>query len=84
VIVIEEVSLEYKENIAYLSLGTESDKIPILTRSRMDSLSTAVEELSGKGDLQGLVICGVPEAGFCAGADVHAIQQVIKVLPTVF
>ncbi len=72
----EQVVLEIRTDVAFLFLGAADAKIPVLSFPRMESLDNALKQVEANSALKGLVIAGAASSGFCAGADVKAIQGV--------
>lgn len=70
------VSIEIVDAVAVLRLGSADERAVVLDRDRMDSLRSIVSSIKPRADLRGLIISGANERMFCAGADVHAIENV--------
>ncbi len=71
------VILKIKEKIAFLKLGSAEEKIAVLNESRMASLIETLAELKSKErEIDFLLLTGASPAGFCAGADLSAIESV--------
>lgn len=71
------VILKIKDKIAILKLGSADEKIAVLNESRMTSLVKTLAELKSKEEeIDFLVISGASPSGFCAGADLSAIESV--------
>ena len=71
------VVLERKNGIGIVHLGGAhgpgvEERIAILTLERMEALRAVVSELAAS-DLKAVIFAGMPEAGFCGGADVSII-----------
>lgn len=72
----EGVLLERQENVAIIRLGQPRERIVILSKQRMESLTRAIDALSTEKGIEGLVIIGAHFELFCAGADINVIQSV--------
>lgn len=74
----EQVVVEWHGSLAIIRLGSEEERIAILTSTRMESLAEAIEEVRKKSGVRGLVITGASISGFCAGADINVINSVAE------
>lgn len=64
------------DGIGLLRLGHPSEKIVVLNEGRMAALEKQLEFLTNQRSLKGLIITGASPGGFCAGADISAIDGV--------
>ena len=62
-----------ESGIAKISLGSENEKVVILTEDRLNSFETLVDQLIENHPI-GLIITGNSEYMFSAGADINVIQ----------
>lgn len=74
-------SLEIKNGIAILHLGSPDEKAIILNQSRVSKIEALIEEVDNKlkkdpHSLKGLIITSPTHLNFCVGADIHAIKDI--------
>src|SRR4051812_36696235 len=75
----ESVIVSIENDVAALTLGSESEPVVALTLRRMDSLDgaiTTLESAAAEGKIRGLVVRGANPRMFCAGADLKLLHLV--------
>ena len=76
------VTYSVEEGIGLLRLGAPTEKIVVLDEGRIAALEAQLSAIVSQpadlpgGKLKGLIIAGASPSGFCAGADVGAIERV--------
>jgi enoyl-CoA hydratase len=68
------VKLEVQDRIATLSVN-RPDKLNALNEQTIRELGQAVEEIAGRGDVGGVILTGVGEKAFVAGADIAELAK---------
>ncbi|HEU0012447.1 MAG TPA: enoyl-CoA hydratase-related protein [Longimicrobium sp.] len=68
------LTLEVADRIATLSVN-RPDKLNALNEQTIRELGQAVEEIAGRGDVGGVILTGVGEKGFVAGADIAELAK---------
>lgn len=74
----KEVVFSLSDGLAWIRLGPPTEKLAVLSESKMRSLDFALDECRRVNGLRALVITGSSPAGFCAGADINAIEALTK------
>jgi len=67
------------DGIALLRLGSADEAMVTLTRERLESLDTILQQLAGDARVRGVLLTGPGPGMFCAGADVGLIQSITRV-----
>jgi enoyl-CoA hydratase len=68
------LQLDVQDRIATLSLN-RPDKLNALNEQTIRELGQAVDELAGRGDVGGIILTGVGEKAFVAGADIAELAK---------
>ena len=68
------VKLEVEDRIATLSVN-RPDKLNALNEQTIRELGQAMEEIAGRGDVGGVILTGVGEKAFVAGADIAELAK---------
>lgn len=71
------VVLHVEGSLAVLRLGSADERIAVLTAERMDSLEESLTRVGTNPEIKVLVITGATAQGFCAGADISVINDVL-------
>jgi 3-hydroxyacyl-CoA dehydrogenase/enoyl-CoA hydratase/3-hydroxybutyryl-CoA epimerase len=75
-IALTDVVLEVEDGVAVLRLGRPDEAMVTLTEARIEQFEAAVQQLSQRDDLRGVVVTGPGTGMFCAGADVNLIRDI--------
>ena len=67
------------DGIALLRLGSADEAMVTLTRERLESLDTTLQQLANDARVRGVLLTGPGPGMFCAGADVGLIQSITRV-----
>jgi enoyl-CoA hydratase len=70
----QNVQLEVQDRIATLSVN-RPDKLNALNEQTIRELGRAMDEIAGRGDVGGVILTGVGEKGFVAGADIAELVR---------
>jgi 3-hydroxyacyl-CoA dehydrogenase/enoyl-CoA hydratase/3-hydroxybutyryl-CoA epimerase len=69
------LSLEFEDNIAYVCIDVEGEKLNKLSPAMLDSFEEVIIQLRSSKDLEGAVLYSGKEDNFIAGFDIEVLQQ---------
>lgn len=71
------VQLRIEGEIAIIRLGSDEERVVVLSMQRMDSFVNAMAEVRKNTAVKALIIMGTNPDVFCAGADIGVINSII-------